>query len=71
VTPTFPLLGPLGLLPLPTKWVIRIGEPVPLDDIAPDAASDELLVARLNEDLRSRVQGLIASALAARDSIWR
>jgi len=28
VTPTFPLLGPLGLLPLPTKWVIRIGAPI-------------------------------------------
>jgi 1-acyl-sn-glycerol-3-phosphate acyltransferase len=28
----FPLLGPLGLLPLPTKWRIRFGRPVlPID----------------------------------------
>jgi 1-acyl-sn-glycerol-3-phosphate acyltransferase len=25
ITPTFPLLGPLGLLPVPTKWSIKIG----------------------------------------------
>lgn len=28
VTPLFPLLGPLGFLPLPARWAIRIGEPV-------------------------------------------
>ncbi len=28
VTPTFPLLGPLGLLPAPTKWKIVFGEPI-------------------------------------------
>ena len=35
VTPTFPLLGPLGFLPLPTKWVIRIGEPIALGHLGP------------------------------------
>ena len=33
---TFPLLGPLGILPLPTKWVIRIGPPIDLTDLGPD-----------------------------------
>ena len=28
VTPTFPWLGPLGLLPLPSKWLIEFGEPI-------------------------------------------
>ncbi len=28
VTPFFPLLGPLGALPLPTKWFIRFGKPI-------------------------------------------
>ena len=28
LTPTFPLLGPLGVLPLPTKWWIDIGKPI-------------------------------------------
>ena len=70
VTPTFPLLGPLGALPLPTKWVIRIGEPIALDHLAPDAASDELLISRLTEELRSQVQSLVDVALAERESVW-
>ena len=28
ITPTFPLLGPLGLVPLPSKWLIAFGEPI-------------------------------------------
>jgi len=70
VTPTFPLLGPLGLLPLPTKWVIRIGEPISIDHLAPDAASDELLISRMNEELRSQVQVLIDAGLSDRSSVW-
>ncbi|MEE9607655.1 MAG: lysophospholipid acyltransferase family protein [Myxococcota bacterium] len=70
VTPTFPLLGPLGLLPLPTKWVVRIGEPVPIEHLEPDAASDELLISRLTEDLRDRVQALVDQGLGDRDSVW-
>jgi len=70
VTPTFPWLGALGAVPLPTKWVIRIGEPLALDHLAPDAGADELLVSRLTEELRSRVQSLVDVALAERESIW-
>ena len=29
VTPTFPWLGPLGLVPLPSKWLIEFCEPIP------------------------------------------
>ncbi len=70
VTPTFPLLGPLGLLPLPTKWVIRIGGAIPLDHVEPDAASDELLISRLTADLRARIQALVDAGLADRESVW-
>jgi 1-acyl-sn-glycerol-3-phosphate acyltransferase len=70
VTPTFPALGPLGLLPLPSKWMIRIGEPIALDHLEPEAAEDELLVSRLNEDLRSRIQSMVDEAVSARDSVW-
>lgn len=31
LTPTFPWLGPLGGIPLPTKWTIQFGEPIPTD----------------------------------------
>jgi 1-acyl-sn-glycerol-3-phosphate acyltransferase len=70
VTPTFPLLGPLGLLPLPSKWVIRIGEPVAVDHLEPEVATDELLVSRLTEDVRSQIQSLVDAALSDRESIW-
>ena len=70
VTPTFPWLGPLGLLPLPSKWVIRFGEPLAIDRLEPDDARDELLVSRLTEELRREIQRLIDDALRARPSIW-
>ncbi len=70
VTPTFPLLGPLGCLPLPSKWVIRIGEPIALDHLEPDAAFDELLISRMTEELRGCIQGLVDAGLADRESIW-
>jgi 1-acyl-sn-glycerol-3-phosphate acyltransferase len=70
VTPTFPLLGPLGFLPLPSKWVIRIGEPISITHLAPDAARDELLISRMNEELRSQIQVLIDTGLSDRGSVW-
>jgi 1-acyl-sn-glycerol-3-phosphate acyltransferase len=70
VTPTFPLLGPLGALPLPSKWVIRIGAPLPLEHLEPDLARDELLVSRMTEDLRAAVQTLVDVGLSDRASVW-
>jgi len=70
VTPTFPLLGPLGALPLPSKWIIRFGEPLSIDHLEPDAAEDELLVMRLTEELRAEIQVLIDRGLRDRESVW-
>ena len=70
VTPTFPLAGPLGALPLPTKWIVRIGEPVALEHLDSEAVDDELLVARLTEELRLRIQSLVDLGLADRESVW-
>jgi 1-acyl-sn-glycerol-3-phosphate acyltransferase len=70
VTPTFPFLGALGGVPLPAKWVIRVGAPLPIDHLPADASSDELLVSRLTEELRSQVQSLVDVALAERASVW-
>lgn len=70
VTPTFPLLGPLGALPLPSKWVIRMGEPLSFEHLGSEAASDELLISRLTEELRARIQGLVEIGLGERESVW-
>ncbi|MCZ6464670.1 MAG: 1-acyl-sn-glycerol-3-phosphate acyltransferase [Proteobacteria bacterium] len=70
VTPTFPWLGPLGLLPLPTKWWICFGDPIPTDELGPEAAEDELLVSRLTEELRGRIESLLHTGLDLRPSVW-
>jgi 1-acyl-sn-glycerol-3-phosphate acyltransferase len=67
VTPLFPWLGPLGLVPLPSRWQIVVGEPMhELEGLPPRAAEDTVLVNDLNEQLRSKVQGLLQDALRAR-----
>lgn len=56
VTPLFPLLGPLGLIPLPSKWYIEFGEPVRTDEYAPDCAEDPMLVFNLTDQIRETIQ---------------
>jgi len=70
ITPTFPLLGPLGIVPLPSRWRIRFGEPIPLHELAPEAAEDELLVSRLTEELRQRIQAMVDKGVRGRGSTW-
>ncbi|MBK9070481.1 MAG: acyltransferase family protein [Myxococcales bacterium] len=53
VTPTFPLLGPLGLLPLPTSWRIAIGEPITMPAAAAD---DRIFVSRMTDTIRKKLQ---------------
>jgi 1-acyl-sn-glycerol-3-phosphate acyltransferase len=70
VTPTFPWLGPLGALPLPSKWVISFGEPLAATPSDAARADDDLLVARLTEELRAEVQRLMKDALAMRPGVF-
>jgi 1-acyl-sn-glycerol-3-phosphate acyltransferase len=70
ITPTFPALGPLGLVPLPTKWSLDFGDPLSLAEYGPEAADDPILVNRIAEKVRSTIQGLIDGRLARRRSVW-
>jgi 1-acyl-sn-glycerol-3-phosphate acyltransferase len=70
VTPTFPLLGPLGLLPAPTKWRIQFGEPLDLSAHGPEAADDEILVGKLGERVRATIQGMLDRSVGARKSVF-
>jgi 1-acyl-sn-glycerol-3-phosphate acyltransferase len=70
ITPLFPWLGPLGLIPLRTKWSIAFGEPITTAEYGPDTATDLALVSRLCEQLRERIQSMINAQLAARSSIF-
>jgi hypothetical protein len=70
VTPTFPLLGPLGLLPAPTKWRIQFGEPLDLSSYGPEAADDEILVGKLAERVRAAIQGMLDRVVGSRKSVF-
>jgi 1-acyl-sn-glycerol-3-phosphate acyltransferase len=70
VTPTFPLLGPLGLLPLPSKWSIRFGAPIETEHLDAKKARDELLVSRMTEELRAEIQSMVDVDLHSRVGVW-
>jgi 1-acyl-sn-glycerol-3-phosphate acyltransferase len=59
ITPFFPLLGPLGLVPLPSKWLIEFGEPIRTDDHDPAAADDPMLVFNLTDQIREVIQRML------------
>ena len=66
VTPTFPLLGVGGLLPLPVRWSIAFGEPIHWTEAETAAVGDELWLARTTASLRRRVESLVQEALETR-----
>jgi 1-acyl-sn-glycerol-3-phosphate acyltransferase len=60
ITPTFPWLGPAGLLPYPVRYRIVYGEPVALHErFGPEGAEDASLVRALANQVRRSVQSLI------------
>jgi 1-acyl-sn-glycerol-3-phosphate acyltransferase len=65
VTPTFPWLGPLGMIPLPSKWLIEVGEPI---DPAPwvGQADDPLAVFNLADQVRETIQHTLHRLLERR-----
>jgi 1-acyl-sn-glycerol-3-phosphate acyltransferase len=66
VTPTFPLLGPLGLIPLPSKWYIEFGEPIRTDTIGPAEADDPMTVFNLTDQVRETIQHTLYRLLSQR-----
>ena len=71
ITPTFPWLGPLGLIPLPSKWYIEFGEPIPTDVLGADAAEDTSVVFDTTDRVRETIQSSIYRLLIQRRSVWR
>jgi 1-acyl-sn-glycerol-3-phosphate acyltransferase len=70
ITPTFPWLGPAGLLPLPSKWLLSFGQPLDFSHrYGETAAQDRVLVNRLSEQVRSTIQRMVDDLLVKRRSI--
>ena len=65
ITPTFPLLGPLGLLPVPTKWTIQVGAPISVPPA--DQGRDDTI--EIAEAVRRRMDQMIADLLVHRRSV--
>ncbi|WP_445548554.1 MULTISPECIES: lysophospholipid acyltransferase family protein [unclassified Frankia] len=70
ITPTFPWLGLLGLVPLPSKWFIEFGEPVETESPNPAAAEDPMLVFELTDRIRETIQHSLYGLLMQRRSVF-
>jgi 1-acyl-sn-glycerol-3-phosphate acyltransferase len=70
ITPFFPWLGPLGLIPLPSKWVIEFGEPIDTSELDEDAWQDPLTVFELTDRVRDEIQQTLNRNLAERGSAF-
>ena len=71
VTPLFPWLGPLGLVPLPSKWIIEFGEPIETAHLGGAAAAeDPMLVFNLTDQVRETIQSTLYTLLMQRRSVF-
>ncbi len=66
ITPTFPWLGPLGMIPLPSKWYIQFGEPIPTDNLV-GQADDPLVIFNLADQVRETIQQSLRDLLKIRE----
>jgi 1-acyl-sn-glycerol-3-phosphate acyltransferase len=71
VTPTFPALGPVGLLPAPVKWRLFFGAPIDFEGAGPERAGDELFVQQAAERVRATIQAMLDRAVAERGGVFR
>jgi 1-acyl-sn-glycerol-3-phosphate acyltransferase len=71
LTPTFPWLGPLGLVPLPSKWYIEFGSPIHTEEFPADSADDATTVFDLTDRVRETIQNSLYRLLVQRRSVWR
>jgi 1-acyl-sn-glycerol-3-phosphate acyltransferase len=67
ITPTFPWLGPLGLIPLPSKWYIEFGKPLPTEPVA-DEADDPAVVFNIADQVRETIQQTLHQLLDIREA---
>ncbi|HEY3262717.1 MAG TPA: lysophospholipid acyltransferase family protein [Pseudonocardiaceae bacterium] len=66
VTPFFPLFGPLGAIPLPSKWYIEFGEPIDTVGYGAAEADDPMLVFNLSDQVRETIQHTLYRLLSQR-----
>lgn len=70
VTPTFPWLGALGAIPLPSRWIIEFGEPIDTTGLGPEAADDPGVVLDLTDRVRETIQAALPRLLEQRGRVF-
>ncbi|MBA2555538.1 MAG: acyltransferase family protein [Geodermatophilaceae bacterium] len=69
-TPLFPWLGPLGAIPLPSKWTIEFCEPIGTAGLGPASARDRKTVFALTGMVRETIQHTLDRLVSARRSVF-
>ncbi len=70
VTPLFPHFGPLGLVPLPSKWYIEFGKPIVTDTYDAAAADDPMELFEVTDHVRETIQQTLYRLLAKRRNVF-
>ena len=70
ITPLFPWLGVLGLIPLPSKWIIQFGEAITTDELPSGAADDPMVVFNVTDQVRETIQQTLYGMLMQRRSAF-
>jgi 1-acyl-sn-glycerol-3-phosphate acyltransferase len=70
ITPFWPLLGPLGMIPLPSKWRIQFHEPIHVEEHPVKAAEDQHLVMALADEVRNKIQQGVYENLKLRRGVF-
>jgi 1-acyl-sn-glycerol-3-phosphate acyltransferase len=70
ITPLFPLAGPLGVVPLPSKWHIAFGTPISTADYDEGAADDPMVTFDLTDQVRETIQHTLYQLLANRRNMF-
>lgn len=67
ITPTWPLLGPLGALPLPVKYRIYFGKPMRFEG---DPDDEDRIVGAQVEEVRQAIRDLLERGLSEREGVF-
>lgn len=67
ITPTFPLLGVGGCIPLPSQWVIAFGKPI---HVPHSVLDDPLKIHEWSVRVRDVIQQMVDILVKGRRSVW-
>lgn len=70
VTPTFPWLGPAGLIPLPSSWIIEFHAPLRLSAEERAGAGDPAVMLAISDRVRDVIQAGVYRNLKRRKSVF-